>query len=285
LRIGLAGCGRWGTKIARDLHALNLQLEIADPVTGTYASARELPPCDAYVIATPATTHASVLEVLLPHGKPVFCEKPLGTSARELEALPAAARELVFVMDKWRYHRAIERLGRLAADGSLGALAGIATRRLDSRDSQADVDCTWTLLPHELAIVAEIAGRAPVAAAAAASSDGGRVVGLVSHLRAGDAYAVSTISVRSPARVRAVEVIFADGTATFGDDDEATITLASRDAGSTEKLGVAFVPPLRCELEAFVAYAAGTGAPPKSTFTDGVDTVRTIEQLRALARA
>jgi predicted dehydrogenase len=283
LRIGLIGCGRWGANIARDLQALNVRLEIADPVTGAYSSLHDLPACDGYVVATPTASHAGVLDALLPYGRPIFCEKPLATNVRALEALPESAHQLVFVMDKWRYHPAIEELGRLATAGALGALYGIVTRRLDAHHGHADVDCTWILLPHELAIATEILGCAPVAVAASASLDLGYPVALVSHLRAGDAYAVSTISTRWPTRVRAVEVAFAHGIAAFCDDDESALVLTrAKDAESTT-LRVPFVTPLRRELEAFVANAAGLGPPPKCSFADGLETVRTIERLRELA--
>ena len=260
-----------------------MRLEIADPITGAHASLHELPACDAYVVATPATSHASVLDALLPYGRPIFCEKPLATKASALEALPEAAHQLVFVMDKWRYHPGIEELGRLASAGALGALYGIATRRLDSQHAHADVDCTWTLLPHELAIATEVLGRAPVALAAYASFDRGYPVALVSHLRAGDAYAVSTISTRWPARVRAVEVAFENGVAAFCDGDESAVVLRRSGDASSTTIRVPFVAPLRRELEAFVAHAGGLGPPPKCSFADGLETVRTIERLRALA--
>jgi predicted dehydrogenase len=283
LRVGLIGCGRWGANIARDLRALHVDLAIADPVTGEYASLHALPPCDAYVVATPTTDHVTTIAALLPYGKPVFCEKPLSADAAALRALPEAARELVFVMDKWRYHPAVEELGRLARAGTLGAPYGVTTRRLDVRHAHADVDCTWILLPHELAIATEVLGRAPAALAANASFHDGRIVGMVSHLRAGDAYAVSFISASWPVRSRTVEAAFAGGVATFCDDDESAIVLMRARSAERETVRVPFAPPLQRELAAFVAHAAGAGPPPKATFADGLAAVRTIERLRELA--
>jgi predicted dehydrogenase len=283
LRVGLVGCGRWGANIARDLLAMDVRLEIADPVTGAYASLHDLPACDAFVVATPSTSHTSVLAELLPFGKPIFCEKPLGMKLSALLALPAVAHELVFVMDKWRYHPAIEKLAVLAKDSALGELRGITTHRLDSTHGHADVDCTWILLPHELSIATEILGRAPEAVAAEAAIDRGHVVGMVSHLQAGNSSAVSTISTQRPSRVRTVKVAFADGSAAFDLDEESTIVVTRTNDGTSTTLEIPFVPPLRRELEAFVAHAAGHGPAPKASFADGVETVRTIERLRELA--
>jgi len=252
-------------------------------MTGAYASLLDLPACDAYVVATPSTSHAGVLADLLQFGKPIFCEKPLGTKLSELLALPAAARELVFVMDKWRYHPAIEELRRLVSGGGLGTFYGVATRRLDSTHGHADADCTWILLPHELSIATEIFGRAPEAVDALASFDGGQVVDMVSRLRAGDANMVSRISTCWPTRVRTVRVAFADGLAAFDLRNESAIVLTDADGETSTTINVPFVAPLHRELEAFVAHAAGNGPAPKATFADGVETVRTIERLRELA--
>jgi predicted dehydrogenase len=283
LRVGLVGCGWWGANIARDLLAMDVRLEIADPVTGAYASLHKLPACDAYVVATPSTSHVAVLEALLPFGKAIFCEKPLGTKLSALLTLPPVAHELVFVMDKWRYHPAIEKLAELAKDSALGELRGITTRRLDSTHGHADVDCTWILLPHELSIATEILGRAPEAVTAEATIDRGHVVGMVSHLQAGNASAVSKISTQWPSRVRTIKVTFADGSAAFDLDEESTIVITRTDDGTPTTLEVPFDPPLRRELEAFVAHAAGHGPAPKASFADGVETVRTIKRLRELA--
>ena len=262
---------------------MGVRLEIADPVTGAYASLHQLPACDAYVVATPSTTHVGVLAELLPYRKPIFCEKPLGTSLSALEALPATAHELVFVMDKWRYHPAIERLGVLARDKPLGELRGIATRRLDSSHGHHDVDCTWILLPHELSIATEILGGTPIAVEARAAVKRGNIVDMVSHLQVGAAAVVSRISTRWLMRVRTVKVVFADGQATFDLKEESIIVFAGTNDDTSTRLEAPFVSPLLRELESFIAHVAGFGPPPKASFADGLETVRTIEHLRMLA--
>ncbi len=167
----------------------------------------------------------------------------------------------------------------------LGSLNGVTTCRLDSTHAHADVDCTWILLPHELSIATEILGRAPEPVAALASFERGQVVGMASHLRAGDANVLSRISTRWATRVRTVKVAFADGAAAFDLDDESAIVLTRADGSTSSTIDVPFVAPLRRELEAFVAHVAGLGPTPKASFADGVETVRTIERLRELAGA
>lgn len=46
---------------------------------------------EAIVIASPQTTHRDIAETAFAQGKPVFCEKPLGASLKDAEAMVAAA--------------------------------------------------------------------------------------------------------------------------------------------------------------------------------------------------
>src|SRR5262245_47248432 len=86
-RVGLVGCGRWGRNILRDLASLGARVVVADPseparraaiaggALAAVPAADELPEVDGLVVATPASTHAAVIEPLLPRGVPVFVEK------------------------------------------------------------------------------------------------------------------------------------------------------------------------------------------------------------------
>lgn len=49
------------------------------------------PAVEAVVIASPQSTHRAIAEAAFRRGKPVFCEKPLGASLAEAEAMTAAA--------------------------------------------------------------------------------------------------------------------------------------------------------------------------------------------------
>jgi predicted dehydrogenase len=51
----------------------------------------EDPKVGAVIIASPQNTHRAVAEAAFARGKPVFCEKPLGASLAEAEAMTAAA--------------------------------------------------------------------------------------------------------------------------------------------------------------------------------------------------
>ena len=82
MKIGLVGCGRWGRFILRDLLSLGASVSVVargdDARLASEAGAQvvarldDLPAVDGIVVATPTTTHADVIEALLPRGTPVY---------------------------------------------------------------------------------------------------------------------------------------------------------------------------------------------------------------------
>src|SRR5262249_57609214 len=131
--IGVGGWGNWGRNILRDLIGLGAEVHVVAPSAASRANAvaggataaveriEDLAPLDGYVIASPSTTHAAVIDALIPTGRPMFVEKPMTTSLDDARRLVRLAGERLFVMDKWRYHRGIEAIAAVAKSGELGA--------------------------------------------------------------------------------------------------------------------------------------------------------------------
>ena len=140
--VGLVGCGAWGRHILRDLVALGCDVPVVARSRESIARAEEggaaeivadiasLPALDGAVVATPATTHAAVVEELLGRDVPVFCEKPLTDDPIAAERLAALAPDRLFVMDKWRYHPGVLELGAIVRERRLGTVSGIRTVRV-----------------------------------------------------------------------------------------------------------------------------------------------------------
>jgi predicted dehydrogenase len=287
------GCGSWGRYILRDLLSLGCSVSVvarspesraraegADTIVGSVA---ELPEVDAIVIATPTTTHATVIEQALERGVPVFVEKPLTNDVAAADRLAAAAGERLFVMDKWRYHPGVELLRDLARDGSLGAVRGLLTTRIGWGNPHDDVDAAWVLAPHDLSIALEILGELPGARAAVADLSGDDVQGLVGLLGERPWHRLE-ISVRWPERRREVQLVCEEGVALLADGYSEHVLVHRDGADEPERREIAAELPLLRELRAFIEHLQG-GLPPRSSAAEGALVVRRIAELRALAGA
>ena len=80
---------------------------------------------DAVVVATPAQTHAPIIEAAARAGKAVFCEKPLATTWADALRVRATLTETGTTFQigfQRRYDPGVARLLRLLADGELGSV-------------------------------------------------------------------------------------------------------------------------------------------------------------------
>jgi predicted dehydrogenase len=298
LRVGLVGCGRWGRHILRDLVSLGARVTVvlpsdrhrsvaieggAEAVVGTVD---ELPEVAGVVVATPTTTHATVIRSLLPRDVPIFVEKPMTDNAEVAQALATAGNGRLFVMHKWRYHPGIEALAAIAARGELGETVGLRCTRIGWGNPHADVDGVWLLAPHDLSIALEVLGHIPTPQCALAEQVGGSVTGVVALLGARPWLAME-VSTASGVERREIRLIGSQGIATLTDaySDRIVVTRAKDRAGSTRHDEVRIVStelPLLRELRAFLLHLQG-GPPPRSNAADGAAEVRAVADIRRLA--
>jgi predicted dehydrogenase len=295
-RVGAVGCGHWGQHVVRDLLALGAEVWVADRsaagraranrlgVEHTVVSAGALPPCDGYVVATPAPTHREVVESLLASDRPIFVEKPPCTAIDDVRALAAAGGDRVYVMHKWRYHPGVEAIGGLVRNGALGAPRTLATTRTGPETLPPRVDVTWHLAVHDLAIALEVLGTVPIARNAVGSlTDDGRIRRCDARLETvgGVAHRL-TVATDDHERDRSVRLECADGSVSLADayDDHLWIERSGR--RSEHPIGTAL--PLEREVGAFLDHLRG-GPPPRSTLGDAVLVCEQVAQLDALVRA
>lgn len=300
-RIGLVGCGRWGSLILRDLRTLGCEVLVAVPSEEGQRAAlaagaqravghiRELPECDAYVVAVPTVLHGEVVLKLAERGRPIFCEKPLTADVASARRIVEAAGDRVFVMDKWRYHPGVHLLRDIARTQELGPVQGIHATRVQWGCPHTDVDPVWILMPHDLSITLEILGELPTPKLANAESDAQGLATLSAWLE-GPVWMHCEIGVRSPRHRRVIELRCRDGIAVLGDAyDEHAAVLRTGDrtfgqpAPEWERRPFAATMPLLDELTCFAAYVAGTGPAPKSSAYEGLRIVETVARIRALA--
>jgi predicted dehydrogenase len=288
--IALAGAGRWGLKILRALVACGARVWVVDPSAQARSRARSegasgacpdesgLPSFDAAVVAVPTRGHSAAVERLGSAGLPVFCEKPLTADAAEAAALARKFPGRLFVLDKWRYHPAVEALADIAAGRTLGPVRALRTRRVQPGISGYDVDPVWVLAPHELSIASEILGPLPPLAAARARFAGNEVVALEAEFGASSEFSFEAAA-DAPQRVREIVLECVDGTVSWSMADEHAIVVGGRQAGRRQ---VDSTPPLTREMQALLSSLAG-GEPLKTDGLEGAASVLNLERARELA--
>jgi predicted dehydrogenase len=297
--VGLVGCGRWGRMILRDLVSLGASVHVAAPSEASRHAAIEagakgaasdiagLPEVEGYVVATPTSTHAKVIEELLPSGKPIFVEKPMTDDVTAARSLVERAGERIFVMDKWRYHPGIEALAEAARSGELGELIAIRSYRLGWSNPHKDVDAIWILMPHDLAIAYEILGYLPQVKAVHTPNPGREAFDMFALLADAEDKVQVTIEIATshPGTHRSVVVVGSKKSAQLTDSYAPEIMLADGrpDAGAKPPYArrVSEEMPLKRELAAFLAHLTG-GGPPRSSAAEGLLVIERIAEVRRL---
>ncbi|HSR97545.1 MAG TPA: Gfo/Idh/MocA family oxidoreductase, partial [Kofleriaceae bacterium] len=190
--IGVIGVGRWGEILARTFSGLRevevaaltvrdaarrAELQAGFPGAALFGDAEALlssPAVDAVVIATPQDSHHALARRALERGKHVLVEKPFtrtAAQADELIALATAANRILMVDHTWLFEEGARRLRALIAGGEHGTVVryrGRIARPLASGGGGA----LAALGVHHVALLAALAGEAPVRVRAEAVLDG-----------------------------------------------------------------------------------------------------------------
>jgi len=289
----LVGCGRWGRFILRDLVALGCSVVVVARSEASRQRATEggaativtsvadLTGIDGVVVATPTSTHAAVLRRVLDFGVPVFVEKPLTDNPAAARILAERAGDRLFVMDKWRYHPGVETMAAMARSGEYGSLRAIHSRRVSWGHDHDDVDAVWILLPHDLAIIREIAGHLPEATGAVGTFTSTKHTALTGFLGPKPVCTVEVSSL-SPIRERRILVEFDDAVALLDDAYATAVRVVRKDSGEETAVPLPSTMPLLQELAVFLEHLRG-GPAPRSSAGEGVEAVERIARLREMA--
>jgi predicted dehydrogenase len=320
IRVGLVGFGYWGSNLARNLDGIQgcelgwccepeaERCELAQAAFPGVRVSDDLealladPSIDAVAIATPVTTHAPIAERAIGAGKHCFVEKPLALRTSDAERVAAAAAErglVLMVGHLLEYHPALVALARLVADGDLGEIHYIHSRRLNLGRLRADENALWSLGAHDVAAILRLTGESPVEVSARGESyvRSGIEDVVFGHLRFPSGVSAHIhLSWLDPQKERRLTVVGSRRMATFDDmaaTDKLTVFDKGFDPGQgevdgfVERCGPSRVPPftgkepLRLELEHFVECVAGCRQPR----SDGGSGVRVVAVLEALQRS
>ena len=299
-RIGLLGCGRWGRLILRDLLAMGAEVHFACRTeasaelarrAGARSAATALPAADgldAYIVATPTITHAAVLEALVATGKPIFVEKPMTADLASARRLAALAPDRLFVMDKWRYHPAVEAMRAQVAAGAVGRVLALRASRWQWSNPHTDVSVLWILAPHDLAIALHVLGRIPPLSHAFPLARGRPDLGFTAVLQDDEVQVTLDVGAVETGHRRQHLLVGERATLELTDAYDERLRMRRGPPASAaaveEFLPISREMPLESELAAFLAHVRGEGPPPLSSVQDGLLIVERLADIeRALA--
>ncbi len=123
---------------------------------------------EVVIIATPATTHASIACAALAANKHILVEKPLALSTQDAQRIARAmhADRVLMVGHLMVFHPAVARLRELLRSGALGTLHYVHSTRANLGRLRRDENALWSFGPHELSMLDHLLGRTPVSVTA-----------------------------------------------------------------------------------------------------------------------
>jgi predicted dehydrogenase len=183
--IVVVGVGRWGVHLVRHFsqHPQTNLLAIVDRkperlpavqqqfnldlssvvLAKDWSEVRQLPAIQAVAIATPASTHYSLIKDALNQGYHVLAEKPLTLDPKECLELCRLAEQKqrqLMVDHTYLFHPAVQR-GKEAI-AALGKLRYGYAARTHLGPVRSDVDALWDLAIHDLCIFNFWLGKNPI---------------------------------------------------------------------------------------------------------------------------
>jgi predicted dehydrogenase len=329
LRIAVIGAGHWGPNLIRNFHnhqasdvvwvvdrdesRLALTKSRYPEIQVTPDADRVLadPEVDAVVVATPTTTHYALTAAALRAGKHVLVEKPIATrveEAEELCELAEAGGRVLMVGHVFLFNAAIRRVKEYLDQGKLGQVFYISMMRTNLGPIRMDVNASWDLAAHDVAIANYWLDATPMAAAAQGGSwiNQGIEDAVFANLFYPDGIMVNLhVSWLSPRKVRDITVVGERGMLTF-DDMNLSEPLRFYDKRVTDDRTPGFVDtfasfrtsiregdihipkvgigePLKAECDHFLECIA-TGKRPLSDGRSGAAAVRVLSALERSLR-
>jgi predicted dehydrogenase len=183
LNVAVIGCGYWGPNLIRNFNSLS-ECEVTtvcDAKKDRLAHMQKLYPhlktvtdadevfsdktINAVAIATPVHLHYELAMKSLRAGKHTFIEKPMASSVAECRELLSLAHEqglTLMVGHTFIYSPPVRKIKELVDSGDLGAIQYVSSRRLNLGLYQKDINVTWDLAPHDIAIILYVLNDTPV---------------------------------------------------------------------------------------------------------------------------
>jgi len=318
VHIGVVGAGYWGPNLIRTFHELPgaKLLKIADrdakvlqKMSRQYPDVEvcregtcviEDPKIDAVVLAVPSALHFALGKESLRAGKHLFVEKPLALTVEDSEQLVKLAHEgrrVLMVGHLLKYHPAVKKLKELVAQGTLGEIRYIYSRRLNLGKIRREENALWNFAPHDLSVILHLLDTFPTEVSAVGASylqEGIEDVAFINLVFPGGVIANLHVSWLDPHRRREFTVVGSKKMALFNDVSTSEkiriydkgVSCAKSYSSFGESLSirtgdiwspwVETTEPLKLECEHFI-HCIENGTEPLSSGLDGIRVVRILE--------
>jgi predicted dehydrogenase len=322
--IGVIGAGHWGPHLIRNFndHLSSQVLWVAEmdqtrrkaiserfPTTAVTAEIDDVledDRVDALVVATPTSTHASIVRQALEAGKHVLVEKPITYGLRDAVELCQLAEELdrvLMVGHVFLFNPAFRAAKSYIDAGDLGDVKYLSMTRTNLGPVRTDVNAAWDLASHDISIANYWLDTMPTTVTAKGGSwlnRGVEDVVFATLTYPGDVLVHIEASWLNPRKRRLVSVVGSERMLTL-DDMELNEPMRLYDKGivgagdadfvdtfagfrSQIREGEVRIPhvtggePLRTECEEFLRRVAGGG----ESLSDGWDGARIVSVLVAI---
>lgn len=182
INLGMIGCGYWGPNLVRNFSSLpdcNVKI-ISDlkpgrlefiksefpfiKTTENYINILDDKEIDAVCIATPVSTHKTIIEKSLLSNKHVFVEKPMTTNIIDAELVVSLAKKQnkkLAVGHVFQFAPAVRKIKSLIEEKAIGEIFHITSTRINLGPPFSEVDVIWDLGPHDFSIILYILGEKP----------------------------------------------------------------------------------------------------------------------------
>lgn len=164
----LVGAGYWGTKLLASLDKFGVEAQVIDIRNGqTIADITDTGPV---MLATPLWQHHEQTIALLQRGHDVYVEKPMAETVEQIVDIGACVQpgQLLMVGHIFAHHPQMSEIKSLIAQGTIGTVTHISSRRLNWGIYQTRTDPLLSLGTHDISIIIELTGAVPQVANAQA---------------------------------------------------------------------------------------------------------------------
>lgn len=162
MNMWLVGAGYWGSKLLKSLEQFNVTANIIDIRNGqTIADITDNAPV---ILATPLWQHHEQTIALLKQGHDVYVEKPMAETHEQVLDISGYVQpgQLLMVGHIFIHHPQMAEIKQLIANGAIGNISHISSRRLNWGIYQTKTDPLLSLATHDISIVLDLIGDHPM---------------------------------------------------------------------------------------------------------------------------